>query len=77
MRGFLHEVDNVEKDKPENEDKYFKVKSLLEAVRANCRKVEQEISNSIDEQIIPAKTKKNGSFQQYNPKNRINGAPRT
>ena len=67
MREFLYEVDDAEKDNPENEDKYFKVKSLLEAVRANCRKVEQEISNSIYEQI-PAKTKKSGRFRQYNPK---------
>ena len=70
LREFLHVVDNAEKDKPENEDRYFKVKSLLEAVRANCRKVEQEINNSIDKQIIPAKTKKSGSFRQYNPKKR-------
>ena len=62
-------MDNVEKDKPENkEDKCFKVKPLLEAVRANCQKVEQEVNNSIDEQIILAKPKKSGGVRQYNPK---------
>ena len=69
LREFLHVADNAEKDKPESkEGKCFKVKPLLEAVKANCQKVEQEVNNSIDEQIIPAKTKKSGSAQQYNPK---------
>ena len=41
LRELLHIVDNAEKDKPENkEDKCFKVKPLLEAVRANYQKVE-------------------------------------
>ena len=54
-------VVNVEKDKPENkEDKYFQVKTLLEAVMANCQKVEQDVNSSIDEHIIPAKAKKSG-----------------
>ena len=59
---FLHVVVvNVEKDKPENkEDKYFQVKTLLEAVMANCQKVEQDVNSSIDEHIIPAKAKKSG-----------------
>ena len=38
---FLHVVVNAEKDKLENtEDKYFTMKTLLKAVRANCQKVE-------------------------------------
>ena len=61
LRELLHIVDNAEKDKPENkEDKCFKVKPLLEAVRANYQKVEQKVNYSIDEQIIPAKMKKSG-----------------
>ena len=52
-------MNNAEKDNPENkEDKCFKVKPLLEAVRTNCQKVEQQVNNSSDEQIIPSKTKK-------------------
>ena len=41
------------------------MKPLLEAVRANCQKVEQEVNNSTDEQIIPAKMKKSGGVRQY------------
>ena len=69
LREFLHVVDNAENDKPENkEDKYFKVKPLLEATRANCQKVEEEVNISTDEQIISAKTKKSGGVRQCNPK---------
>ena len=69
LREFLHVVDNTEKDKPENKgDKCFKVKPLLEAVRTNCNKIEPEVNHSIDEQIIPAKTKKSRGVRQYNPK---------
>ena len=69
MREFLHLVDHAEKGKPENKDeKCLKVKPLLEAVKANCQKVEQEVNNSTDEQIIPAKTNKRGGAQQYYPK---------
>ena len=69
LHEFLHVVDNTEKDKPENKgDKCFKVKPLLEAVRTNCNKIEPEVNHSIDEQIIPAKTKKSGGVRQYNPK---------
>ena len=54
-------MDHAEKGKPENKDeKCLKVKPLLEAVKANCQKVEQEVNNSTDEQIIPAKTNKRG-----------------
>ena len=69
LREFLHVVDNTEKDKPENKgDKCFKVKPLLEAVRTNCNKIEPEVNHSIDEQIIPTKTKKSRGVRQYNPK---------
>ena len=69
LREFLHVVDNAEKDKPDSKgDKCFKVKPLLEAVRTNCNKIEPEVNHSIDEQIIPAKTKKSGGVRQCNPK---------
>ena len=45
LRELLHIVDNAEKDKPEDkEDKCFKVKPVLEAVRANYQKVEQKVN---------------------------------
>ena len=75
LREFLHVVDNTEKDKPENKgDKCFKVKPLLEAVRTNCNKIEPEVNPSIDEQIIPAKTKKSGGFVSTTLKSPINGS---
>ena len=59
----------IQKNNPENkDDKCFKVNPLLEAVRANCNTIEPEANHSIDEQIIPAKTRKRGGFCQYNPK---------
>ena len=52
---FLHAVDNTEKEKEESKgDRLCKVKPLLDAVRANCLKMEPERIHSIDEQIIQA-----------------------
>ena len=43
-------ADNTEKDKPESQgDKCFKIKPLLEAVRAYRNKIEAEANSSIDE----------------------------
>ena len=61
VREFSQVVGNSEKVKPENKsDKFFKVRTLFEAVRANCKKIEPEANHSLDEQIIPAKTKTSG-----------------
>lgn len=69
LRKYLHTNDNNEKDKEENkQDKLFKVRPLLDMVRKNCIKIEPEQYHSIDEQIIPAKTKRSGGVKQYNPK---------
>ncbi|CAB3977807.1 Hypothetical predicted protein [Paramuricea clavata] len=68
LRQFLHVNDNSKKDDPDNKDnRLYKVLPVIEGVRQNCLKVEPEISHSIDEQIIPAKTKYSG-IRQYNPK---------
>ena len=48
-------------------NKLFKVKPILDAVRAECVKIEPEEYLSIDEQIILCKTKRN-KIRQYNPK---------
>ena len=64
--GSIHLIDNSLKDENEH-DKLFKVRSLLEMVQANCLKVEPEEVMSINEQIIPAKTRRSGIWQ-YNPK---------
>ena len=66
LRRYLHFVDNMVSDK-NNPDKLFKVRCIVEAVAANCRKVRPEQNHSVDEQIIPSKTKYS-KIRQYNPK---------
>jgi hypothetical protein len=51
-------------------NKVFKVQPILDAVRRNCIKTEPEEFHSIDEQIIPAKTKCS-RIRKYNPKNPV------
>ena len=65
LRGSIHLVDNSLKDEIKH-DKLFKVRSLLEMVQANCLKVEPEVM-SVDEQSIPAETRRSG-IRQYNHK---------
>ena len=68
LREFWHVSDNLEKEKPENvNNKLFKIQPVLDHVRNNCILIEPEREHSIDEQIIPAKTKY-GGIRQYNPK---------
>ena len=65
---YLHVVDNTKKDEAQNkEDKIFKIRPMLEAMRNNCVKVLPVSVHSIDEQIIPTKTKTSG-IRQYNPR---------
>ena len=64
LRKYLHANDNtLQKDG----DRLHKVRPVLDGVRNNCVKVEAEVEHSVDEQIIPAKTKYSG-IRQYNPK---------
>ena len=68
LRQFLHANDNANKDDPANKgNRLYKVQPVLDGVRQNCLKLEPESNHSIDEQIIPAKTKYSG-IRQYNPK---------
>ena len=63
IRQYLHVIDNTTKDEPTNkQDKLF-----LETVWNNSVKVLPETVHSIDEQIIPVKTKLSG-IRQYCPK---------
>ena len=74
VHEFPRVAHNTEKDKPENQgDKCFKVKPLLEAVSAYCNKIEPKANNSIDEEIIPAKTKRVAVFICTTLKCPING----
>ena len=69
MKQFLRVNNNDSRNNPENSnDKLFKVIPLLDLVRNNCIKIEPEKGDSIDEQIIPAKTKRSGGVKQCNPK---------
>ena len=60
----LHFVNNDDIDK---NDKLAKITSIINAVRDECVKVEPEEYHSVDEQIIPSKTKFS-SIRQYNQK---------
>ena len=65
LRRSIHFVDqDTEYD---TNDKIFKIKPVLEAVRKECVKVEPEEFHAVDKQIIPSKTKCS-KVQQYDPK---------
>ena len=65
LRRFLHFVDN--NDQEGSDDKLFKLRPIITAIRNECIKVEPEEFQSVDEQIIPCKTKRS-KLRQYNPK---------
>ena len=68
LRRFLHFNDNSKRNDPDNKDKkLYKIYPVIDYIRARCNALEQELSQSIDEQIIPAKTKRSG-IRQYNPR---------
>ena len=65
LKQFLHFVDN--NSNHDSDDKLFKMKPIMEPVRNECIKIEPEQFQSVDEQIIPSKTKFT-KIRQYNPK---------
>ena len=68
LRQYLHFSDNSKIDDAENKkNKLCKTQLVINHVRNSCWTIKPEIENSIDEQIIPAKTKHSG-IKQYNPK---------
>ena len=73
LRECLHVSDNSEHEKPENiNNKLFKIQPVLDHVRNKCILTEPEREHSIDEQIIPAKTKYS-EIRQNNLKNQKSG----
>ena len=74
LRRYLHFVDNNAPH--DNGDKLFKISPIIEAVRKECVKIEAEEYQSVDEQIIPSKTK-HSKIRQYNTKKTQNGALKT
>ena len=65
LRQFLHIVDN--NSDHDSDNKLFKIKPIMEGVRNECIKIEPEQFQSVDEQIIPPKTKFT-KIRQYNRK---------
>ena len=77
LKKFLHVNDNNSRNNLDDpNDKRFKVRPLLDLVTNNCIKIEPEKSHSIDEQIMPAKTKRSRGEILHNPKKFINGVSR-
>ena len=66
LKRSLHVADNTTYD-AEKDDKLFKIGPLVEAVRNECIKVDPKEYQSVDEQIIPSKTRRT-KIRQYNPK---------
>lgn len=62
LRRYVHFCDNTNIRK---EDRYAKVRPLMDAVRNNLIKIEPERDYSIDEAMIPYKGKKAGNLRQY------------
>ena len=68
LRRYLHANDNsLLEDETNKKNKLFKIQPVIDHVKFNCREIQPEKDQSIDEQIIPAKTAYNG-IRQYNPK---------
>lgn len=68
LKRFLHFNDNscMPKRNSLQFDKLYKVRPVVESVLGKCQKVEPEEYNSIDEQMIPSKSK--SPLRQYMPK---------
>ena len=64
LMGNLHFVNNLKID---GKDKLAKIRPVINVVRDRCVKIEPEEYHSVDEQIIPSKTKYS-LIRQYNPK---------
>ncbi|KAF9422927.1 hypothetical protein HW555_001470 [Spodoptera exigua] len=61
IRRFLHFNDNNLQDL----DRYYKVRPIVEKIRRNCLKQENENKFSVDEMMIPYKGRKAGNRKQY------------
>ena len=68
MRQYIHCNYKSKRNSKENQkNKLYKIEPVLNVVRENCTKIEPEVNQSIDEQIISAKTY-HSDIRQYNPK---------
>jgi hypothetical protein len=62
IRKYLHFANN---EHVNEHDRYAKIRPLLDIIRANCLKIEQEKKFSVDEMMIPYKGTRAGSRRQY------------
>lgn len=62
IRRYIHFIDNNLDD---DGDRYFKVRPIVEKIRQNCLKMNEEQNFSIDEMMIPYKGTKAGNRRQY------------
>ena len=66
LRQFTHAADNLQKDNLKNKNnRLHKITPVITHVRENCINLEAECDNSVDKQMISAKTKSSGT-RQYN-----------
>ena len=61
IRRYIHFANNTLEDS----DRYFKIRPVMERIRQNFLKVEEEGKYSIDEMMIPYKGRKAGKRKQY------------
>ena len=66
MKRGLHVVENTTYGATADE-KFYKIRPVIKAIRNNCVKIESEKYQSVDEKIIPSKICQT-KIQQYNPK---------
>lgn len=63
IRKYLHFADNSSNGG--TDDRYFKIRPLLDIIRSSFLSIEEEGKYSIDEMMIPYKGKRAGSRKQY------------
>ncbi|CAK1600982.1 unnamed protein product [Parnassius mnemosyne] len=64
IRKYLHFSNNIDA----NDDRYFKIRPILEKIRQTCLLVKEEGRYRIDEMMVPYKGTRAGSRRQYLPK---------
>ena len=67
VKKYLHFNNNANEQEinTPNYDKLFKIRPVIDAIRKKCNEIDQEEYQSVDEQIIP--TKSRSSLKQYLP----------
>ncbi|XP_030767719.1 piggyBac transposable element-derived protein 3-like [Sitophilus oryzae] len=64
IRRFLHFADNSQITE-ETKDRFYKIRPLINKIKANCRQFQLENQYSIDETMVPYKGTFAGNLRQY------------